>query len=84
MALSFTRPLNVLRNRLFSMHVKVATPSVRPCRWTKPRHAPTTSTPLLKLRYHDSITDAVADLGRPDEIGQTFAGFQKHLYQDAS
>ena len=38
-------------------------------------------TPLLKLKYHDSIADAVADLGRPDEIGKTFAGFQKYLYQ---
>lgn len=25
--------------------------------------------------------DAVADLGRPDEIGKVFAGFQKYLYQ---
>jgi type I restriction enzyme R subunit len=39
-------------------------------------------TPLLRLKYHDSIADAVADLGRPDEIGQTFAGFQKYLYQE--
>ena len=38
-------------------------------------------TPLLKLKYHDSIADAVADLGRPDEIGKAFAGFQKYLYQ---
>jgi type I restriction enzyme R subunit len=38
-------------------------------------------TPLLRLKYHDSITDAVADLGRPDEIGRVFAGFQKYLYQ---
>ena len=38
-------------------------------------------TPLLKLKYHNSITDAVADLGRPEEIGQVFAGFQKSLYQ---
>jgi type I restriction enzyme R subunit len=37
--------------------------------------------PLLKLKHHDSITDAVADLGRPDEIGRAFAGFQKYLYQ---
>src|SRR5262245_23304310 len=27
-------------------------------------------TPLLRLRYHDSIADAVADLGRPEEIGR--------------
>jgi type I restriction enzyme R subunit len=40
-------------------------------------------TPLLRLRYHDSISDAVADLGNPEEIGRIFAGFQKYLYQDA-
>ncbi|MDO9225194.1 MAG: DEAD/DEAH box helicase family protein [Pseudomonadota bacterium] len=39
-------------------------------------------TPLLKLKYHDSIADAVADLGRPDEIGKVFSGFQKYLYQE--
>ena len=38
-------------------------------------------TPLLRLKYHDSIADAVADLGKPDEIGRVFAGFQKYLYQ---
>lgn len=37
-------------------------------------------TPLLKLKYHDSIADAVADLGKPEEIGRVFAGFQKYLY----
>jgi len=37
--------------------------------------------PLLKLKYHDSIPDAVADLGKPDEIGRVFVGFQKYLYQ---
>jgi type I restriction enzyme R subunit len=36
-------------------------------------------TPLLKLRYHDSISDAVADLG--GDIGEAFMGFQKYLYQ---
>jgi type I restriction enzyme R subunit len=41
-------------------------------------------TPLLKLRYHDSIADAVADLGKPDEIGKVFSGFQKHLYVESS
>ncbi|TKB73600.1 MAG: DEAD/DEAH box helicase [Nitrospira sp.] len=39
--------------------------------------------PLLKLKYHDAIADAVADLGKPEEIGKFFAGFQKYLYQDA-
>lgn len=38
-------------------------------------------TPLLRLKYHNSIADAVADLDRPDEIGRVFAGFQKYLYQ---
>jgi type I restriction enzyme R subunit len=38
-------------------------------------------TPLLRLKYHDSIADAVADLGKPDEIGRVFAGFQKYLYR---
>ena len=38
-------------------------------------------TPLLRLKYRDSIADAVADLGKPDEIGKVFAGFQKYLYQ---
>lgn len=41
-------------------------------------------TPLLQLKYHGSISDAVADLGRPDEIGKVFAGFQKCLYQKAA
>jgi type I restriction enzyme R subunit len=38
-------------------------------------------TPLLRLKYHDSLSDAVADLGKPEEIGRVFAGFQKYLYQ---
>lgn len=37
--------------------------------------------PLLNLKYQNSIADAVADLGRPEEIGRVFAGFQKYLYQ---
>lgn len=38
-------------------------------------------TPLLRLKYHDSIADAVAELGPPEDIGQVFAGFQQHLYE---
>ena len=38
--------------------------------------------PLLKLKYHNAIADAVADLGKPEEIGKVFTGFQKYLYQD--
>ncbi|MGO9256892.1 MAG: EcoAI/FtnUII family type I restriction enzme subunit R [Bryobacteraceae bacterium] len=37
--------------------------------------------PLLKLKYNNAIADAVADLGRPEEIGHLFAGFQRYLYQ---
>jgi type I restriction enzyme R subunit len=37
-------------------------------------------TPLLKLKYHDSIQDAVADLGT--DVGQAFSGFQKYLYAE--
>ena len=39
-------------------------------------------TPLLLLKYHNSLADAVADLGgRPEEIHKAFAGFQRYLYQ---
>jgi len=41
-------------------------------------------TPLLRLKYHDSLTDAVADLGKPEEIGKVFSGFQKFLYDTAA
>jgi type I restriction enzyme R subunit len=37
-------------------------------------------TPLLRLKYRDSIADAVADLGQPTEIKDVFVGFQRHLY----
>lgn len=37
-------------------------------------------TPLLRLKYHNSISDAVADLGSPEEIGKVFSGFQRYLY----
>jgi type I restriction enzyme R subunit len=36
---------------------------------------------VLHLKYGSSIADAVADLGRPEEISRAFAGFQKFLYQ---
>jgi type I restriction enzyme R subunit len=41
-------------------------------------------TPLLRLKYHNSIADAVADLGKPEEINRIFVGFQKFLYQEGS
>jgi type I restriction enzyme R subunit len=37
--------------------------------------------PLLKLKYNNAIADAVADLGRPEEIAKIFVGFQKYLYE---
>ncbi len=39
-------------------------------------------TSLLKLKYHNSIQDAVADLG--SDVGKAFTGFQKYLYQDVA
>ena len=42
-------------------------------------------TKLLRLRYHDSIPDAVADLGGDiAEIRNLFSGFQRYLYQSAA
>ena len=35
--------------------------------------------PLLKLKY-SAISDAIAELGRPDEINRVFTGIQKYLY----
>ncbi|MFZ1654311.1 MAG: type I restriction-modification enzyme R subunit C-terminal domain-containing protein, partial [Candidatus Moraniibacteriota bacterium] len=37
-------------------------------------------TPLLRLKYDNSIADALSDLGTPREIGQMFIGFQPYLY----
>ena len=39
-------------------------------------------TPLLRLKYQDSISDALADLGEAEDIRRVFAGFQKYLYQE--
>jgi type I restriction enzyme R subunit len=36
--------------------------------------------PLLRLKYHDSIADAIRELGNPDEIRSVFNGFQQYLY----
>jgi type I restriction enzyme R subunit len=44
--------------------------------------SPDKLTPLLRLKYHDSIADAVADLGSADTIKATFTGFQRYLYAD--
>ena len=41
-------------------------------------------TPLLRLRYRNSLADAIADLGSPEEIGRAFSSFQRYLYQEAA
>jgi type I restriction enzyme R subunit len=41
-------------------------------------------TPLLRLKYRDSISDALADLGEAEEVGEMFAGFQKYLYEQVA
>jgi hypothetical protein len=34
------------------------------------------------LKYHNSLADAVADLGgRPEETNKTFTSFQRYLYE---
>ncbi|MDM8548214.1 hypothetical protein QUF61_17120 [Candidatus Venteria ishoeyi] len=38
-------------------------------------------TDLLELKYHN-VNDAVAELGAPVNIRETFVGFQKYLYQE--
>ncbi|MBA4147706.1 MAG: DEAD/DEAH box helicase family protein [Verrucomicrobia bacterium] len=40
--------------------------------------------PLLRLKYNNAISDAIADLGEPVTIAEAFAGFQKYLYQQAA
>jgi type I restriction enzyme R subunit len=40
-------------------------------------------TPLLRLRYNNSIADALVDLGPPEELGHLFSGFQRFLYQSS-
>ena len=38
-------------------------------------------TPLLRLKYHNSIADAVADLGQTGgDWAECSRGFQKYLY----
>lgn len=38
-------------------------------------------TPLLRLKYNNAISDAVADLGNATQIRAMFSGFQKYLYK---
>ena len=37
-----------------------------------------------RFGYHDSIADAVADLGKPEDIGKVFASFQRYLYEQVA
>jgi type I restriction enzyme R subunit len=39
--------------------------------------------PLLKLRYKNAISDALADLGNPEQIRGLFIGFQRYLYESS-
>lgn len=42
-------------------------------------------TPLLLLKYHNSLADAVADLGgQAEAINKAFISFQQYLYQQAA
>ena len=41
-------------------------------------------TPLLQLRYHNSISDALAELGQAAQVRELFAGFQKYLYTQSA
>ena len=36
--------------------------------------------PLLKLKYHNTLADALAELGQPEQVHGLFVGFQRHLY----
>jgi type I restriction enzyme R subunit len=40
--------------------------------------------PLLKLKYHNALSDAFADLGEPTQVSFLFTDFQKYLYQRAA
>jgi type I restriction enzyme, R subunit len=44
--------------------------------------APEKLSPLLKLKYHNAIADAVADLGAAEQIGRMFTDFQQYLYRE--
>jgi type I restriction enzyme, R subunit len=41
-------------------------------------------TPLLRLKYSNSLSDAIADLGEAEAISNVFVGFQKYLYQSTT
>ena len=45
---------------------------------------PSKLTPLLNLKYQNSLHDAVKDLGAPTYMRKVFDGFQKFLYGPAA
>ncbi len=44
--------------------------------------SPEKLTPLIRLKYNNAISDAIAELGQPEQIKQIFRGFQKLLYRE--
>ena len=36
--------------------------------------------PLLKLQHHNTLADALAELGQPEQVHGLFVDFQRHLY----
>ncbi len=38
--------------------------------------------PLLRLKYSNSICDALADLGKAEEVKRVFPSFHRYLYQE--
>ena len=37
--------------------------------------------PRLKLKYQNTLADALSELGKPDQVRSVFLGFQRHLYE---
>lgn len=68
----FTSKQQVFLQFVLSQYIKVGVDELSPEKLT----------PLLRLKYNNAIADAIADLGPPAEITQTFASFQKYLYRD--
>ncbi|MBL8189806.1 MAG: hypothetical protein JNK38_17465, partial [Acidobacteria bacterium] len=46
--------------------------------------APDKLSPLLRLKYNNSIPDAVGELGEAPQIRKVFTSFQRFLYQGAA
>lgn len=67
----FTTKQQVFLDFVFSHYVSVGVEEL----------APEKLTPLLRLKYQDSIPDAVNDLGEARQIRNVFTSFQRFLYQ---